>query len=30
MIDKDKLDKGDPNYLFIFQIGEYNTTKFKL
>ncbi|AEP86925.1 conserved hypothetical protein [Bacillus spizizenii TU-B-10] len=23
MIDKDKLDKGDPNYLFIFQLGEY-------
>lgn len=23
MIDKDKLDKGDPNYLFIFQMGEY-------
>ncbi|PRP51503.1 hypothetical protein C7B63_08645 [Bacillus halotolerans] len=23
MIDKNKLDKGDPNYLFIFQMGEY-------
>lgn len=23
MIDKDKLDKGDPNYLFILEIGEY-------
>ncbi|CAI6288200.1 hypothetical protein C7M30_04117 [Bacillus subtilis] len=23
MIDKDKLDKGDPNYLFILAIGEY-------
>ncbi|KIN36570.1 hypothetical protein B4068_2169 [Bacillus subtilis] len=23
IIDKDKLDKGDPNYLFILAIGEY-------
>ncbi|GFM13721.1 SMI1 / KNR4 family protein [Bacillus sp. FW1] len=23
MIDKDKLDEGDPNYLYILEIGEY-------
>lgn len=29
MIDKDKLDKGDLNYLIIFQMGEYTPLNVK-